>query len=246
MNKFLTGILAMLCAACLLAAPVAALTWDEAKILESDASVLAALPDGPAIQSALNAWVSYRTIRYMHPDTAQPDWLDKTVYAFDNAQAVSMASQFSEEGWRISDAVGTYTVKAIVSFSEAEVTLLIHEFTYMRYMENGADDFFGIGNQHCLTLQKGTAVWQVTADAYFDTVTLQASPAFQGSGDVNLDGVVDTTDARPVLQQAVGKTDFSLAALTVADVNQDGRVDTTDARLILQKAIGKIVVFPTV
>lgn len=58
-------------------------------------------------------------------------------------------------------------------------------------------------------------------------------------GDVNGDNTVDSTDARLVLQYAVGKID-TLTVMDAADVNSDNKVDSTDARLILQYAVGKI------
>ena len=64
-------------------------------------------------------------------------------------------------------------------------------------------------------------------------------------GDVNVDGTVDTTDARLVLQHAVGKSVLKEEEQMMADVNGDGWVNTTDARLILQYAVGKIEAFPT-
>lgn len=63
-------------------------------------------------------------------------------------------------------------------------------------------------------------------------------------GDVNGDGVVNTTDARLILQHAVGKLTLGEASQKPADVNGDGRIDTTDARLVLQKSVGKIEEFP--
>ena len=59
------------------------------------------------------------------------------------------------------------------------------------------------------------------------------------TGDVNSDGKIDSTDARLVLQYAVGKIG-TLGAETAADVNRDKKIDSTDARLILQYAVGKI------
>lgn len=59
-------------------------------------------------------------------------------------------------------------------------------------------------------------------------------------GDINRDGLVNTTDARLALQFAVGKLAFSDEERYLADVNGDNAVDTTDARLILQHAVGKI------
>lgn len=56
-------------------------------------------------------------------------------------------------------------------------------------------------------------------------------------GDVDGDGDVDSTDARTVLQAAVGKVDLTDEQAAAADVDRDGDVDSTDARLILQDAV---------
>ena len=63
-------------------------------------------------------------------------------------------------------------------------------------------------------------------------------------GDVDGNGVVDSSDARLVLQYAVGKVDAAAVNLAVADVDGSGTVDSTDARWILQRAVGKIAGFP--
>ena len=63
-------------------------------------------------------------------------------------------------------------------------------------------------------------------------------------GDVDGNEKTDTTDARMVLQKAVGKIELTGDALLTADVNNDQSVDTTDARLILQRAVNKIDTFP--
>ena len=79
------------------------------------------------------------------------------------------------------------------------------------------------------------------------TVVVEKS-AFSGAvglpGDVNGSGTVDSTDARLVLQFAVGKIKADAINIAVADVNGSGKVDSTDARLILQYAVGKITTFP--
>lgn len=59
-------------------------------------------------------------------------------------------------------------------------------------------------------------------------------------GDVDGNGAVNTTDARLVLQAAVGKGELTDRAAEAADVDGDGAVNTTDARLILQYAVGKL------
>ena len=53
-------------------------------------------------------------------------------------------------------------------------------------------------------------------------------------GDVNGNGIVDTTDARLVLQYATGAS-VSINT-SVADFNADGCVNSTDANLIMQNA----------
>lgn len=58
-------------------------------------------------------------------------------------------------------------------------------------------------------------------------------------GDVNADGLCNSTDARIILQHAVGKNLLSEEIVPFADVNDDGEVDSTDARLCLQYAVGK-------
>lgn len=61
------------------------------------------------------------------------------------------------------------------------------------------------------------------------------------TGDVNGDGVCNSTDARVILQHTVGKAVLAEDAAPFADVNGDGEVDSTDARLCLQYAVGKDV-----
>ena len=64
------------------------------------------------------------------------------------------------------------------------------------------------------------------------------------AGDVDGNDKTDSTDARLVLQYAVGKIDDTALNTAVADVDGNGKVDSTDARMILQKAVGKIEIFP--
>lgn len=63
-------------------------------------------------------------------------------------------------------------------------------------------------------------------------------------GDADRNNKINTTDARLVLQKAVGKLELEEYAAIAADVNADGVVNTTDARLILQYAVSKIDTFP--
>ncbi len=63
-------------------------------------------------------------------------------------------------------------------------------------------------------------------------------------GDVDDSGVIDSSDARIVLQISVGKYDAWGSELEAADVDGNGSVDSSDARWILQYAVGKVDEFP--
>ncbi len=58
------------------------------------------------------------------------------------------------------------------------------------------------------------------------------------SGDINGDGNVTAVDARLVLQNTAGISEFTVEQVAVADVNKDGAVTAVDARWILQAVAG--------
>ena len=72
-------------------------------------------------------------------------------------------------------------------------------------------------------------------------ITVNAVPLSDlcSTGDLDGDGAVSSSDARIVLQAAVGKAELTEAQREFADVNDDGRVDSSDSRVILQVAVGK-------
>ncbi len=71
-----------------------------------------------------------------------------------------------------------------------------------------------------------------------DEIVFEPIPYAHTTGDLNADGIINTTDARLALQASVGKLTLSEEQAAAADVNQDQSADTTDARLILQYAVG--------
>lgn len=82
------------------------------------------------------------------------------------------------------------------------------------------------------------------ANVFLDSETKLADctdviPYSHTIGDLNADNRIDTTDARLLLQAAVGKRSLSEEAAAVSDVDGDGVTNTTDARLVLQYAVGK-------
>lgn len=76
--------------------------------------------------------------------------------------------------------------------------------------------------------------WLTNRIAYLDS-------AFAGTvfeiGDVNMDGVVDTSDAVLILRHSLGYEDEDFNIL-YADLNGDGSVDSSDAVLALRRALG--------
>lgn len=66
------------------------------------------------------------------------------------------------------------------------------------------------------------------------------NPAKFGSGDVNSDGVIDTSDALFALRISLGHDDVTDEQYLSADVNGDGIVTSSDALSILQTAVTQI------
>ncbi len=63
-------------------------------------------------------------------------------------------------------------------------------------------------------------------------------------GDADQNGVVSAADALAVLQNVVGKIEFTSEQFTAADVDGNQVISAADALLILQKVVGKIEKFP--
>jgi len=52
-------------------------------------------------------------------------------------------------------------------------------------------------------------------------------------GDINGDGILDTSDARLALKNIVGLTDFTAEQTQIADMNEDGKLNSADVRRML-------------
>ena len=86
-------------------------------------------------------------------------------------------------------------------------------------------------------------VWCTVCEEYVEGGEVIPKLSAALLGNVNGDKQINSTDARLVLQLAVGKIQPSDIDVTVADVDGNGKVNSTDARLILQYAVGKITEF---
>lgn len=94
-------------------------------------------------------------------------------------------------------------------------------------------------NRHIVAFFSAAAllVGCVPAAAQSEASAETAPPIY--IGDVNRDSVVDTTDARILLQAVVGKIDRTDDLDFFGDLDGDQAITTTDARLALQTAVGK-------
>ncbi len=70
-----------------------------------------------------------------------------------------------------------------------------------------------------------------------DLIENAKSPSYH-SGDANLDGKVDASDARIILRASVGLDILSLEESPYADSDCDGRITATDARFALRLSVG--------
>jgi hypothetical protein len=72
---------------------------------------------------------------------------------------------------------------------------------------------------------------------YVDNVIYSGASAVT-PGDVNADGMVDSSDALIILRSAMGLTQLNAQQAASADVNGDGSVDSADALMILRSSMG--------
>jgi hypothetical protein len=96
--------------------------------------------------------------------------------------------------------------------------------------------------------------WTGTADdsstASTNSLTMPASDHSAGVtylrllGDVNVDGLADSTDALIILSADVGVNTSGFCPMNYGDANADGWVDSTDALIILSYDVGMTVPFP--
>jgi len=160
---------------------------------------------------------------------------------FDKSGALEAATA---NGWKT---VGTF---APATWYRLGLMVNMDDGTVAAYLMDDNYNTVAASGELPLDMQTVTGVFMY-ADAGFEDNTktdvqvdylavIDTEVAYGAAGDVNGDGRVDSTDARLVLQYAVGKIDAAKLAVGAADVDGNNKVDSTDARLILQYAVGKI------
>lgn len=96
-----------------------------------------------------------------------------------------------------------------------------------------------VGKGYEVVFDKDTISTDSTLEIKFKDETVKKY-AFIVNGDVNCDGVVNSTDALNILLHVVQKTPLVDKALVAADLNSDTSVDSTDALLALQISVNEI------
>ncbi len=129
----------------------------------------------------------------------------------------------------VGDSLDTSGLRLKVRFSDGEGKFVNEGFTVEGFDPNR------VGEQ-VLTVRYEEHAATFTVTVVGERLTV--------AGNVDGNGTIDSTDARLVLQLAVGKIDADAIDQAAADVDGNGKVDSTDARLILQFAVGKIQKFP--
>ena len=144
-------------------------------------------------------------------------------------------------GVRVSPLAATYRRGKDMTFTATVYGQYDYPQTVTWEVEGNTSADTSISEDGVLTVgaDETAAVLAVTATSTYDISKFNTAIVVM-AGDVNGDGKVDTTDARLVLQNIVGKAEFNDGQQMAADVSGDDTINTVDARLILQYIVGKI------
>ncbi len=124
----------------------------------------------------------------------------------------------------------SYEYYSIVSSaSNTLVSLVVNEDGSASFLLG--TNALGILNNSAST---GTPVSWSTYSSTNESQKWYLEPLAYRKGDVNMDGSIDSEDARLVNQYAVDAVTFSAPQQFLADVNNDGVIDSKDSRLINQ------------
>lgn len=131
--------------------------------------------------------------------------------------------------------MGTYSKKALQDLIVRQEALSTDGYT-----EASVEAFVQLLTEARQILETSTnaadiQAWEVKVASAADDLLV---PEGAATGDVNNDGLVNSTDARMVLQYTVDLLPLTEAQKAQADVVADGRINSSDARWILQKSVG--------
>lgn len=133
--------------------------------------------------------------------------------------------------------MGTYSKKALQDLIQEQEAVSSTGYTQESY-----EAFLALLDEARQILETSTDVAQIQAweAKVASAATDLLVPVGEATGDVNNDGLVNSSDARLVLQYTVELTTLTSAQQALADVVKDGRINSSDARWILQKSVGLV------
>ena len=152
-----------------------------------------------------------------------PDFRDE-VYRCYTKTFAPLAKELLAENGAVNDYAARLTDSAAMNFVL---------WSYIRVGEPSNAGHFWQGATYASVLADMRS-WLTKRIAYLDSAF--AGTAFE-IGDVNMDGMVDTSDAVLILRHSLGYEDEDFNIL-YADLNGDGSVDSSDAVLALRRALG--------
>lgn len=155
------------------------------------------------------------------------DWDDCGEFGFNSVYDTVEVIFTDAQKAKLADKIGVFfwwtmeesAHKDELSFKNGKITLL-YEST-------------GQTQQPQVTEKPVTTVTTVTTPAPETTVT--TAPAADISGDVDGDGIVNTSDLVKLMQALIGQTEFDAEQKNRADMNADGRVSIVDLILLKNK-----------
>ncbi len=173
-------------------------------------------------------------------------------YAAENSFSVTEELREVENGYRVFNAdnepisvVYDASATAYAYAADAHLLLVTAKDGTKSLLDLNGDTVSTFTKAQKAVYLSGTcyAVEQLTDNGAVDSVALaQAQDVPQPNdtvlvGDVNMDGVVDSTDARHILNYTVDLRTFTARQMLAADVTADGEIDTRDIRAVILERI---------
>lgn len=169
---------------------------------------------------------------------------DVTIYGYAGSYAESYAKQkgIKFEYITLNVSADTYAVNVLDTLQlEASYNILLNDDENIIWScdDNGVASVSQTGE--VTALKAGEAVVTATSEnGLYATCVIKVEDSGNTRGDLNGDGIANSTDALIILQHTVGKITIDEKLIPFADVNDDNFVNSTDALKILQFTVGKI------
>ncbi len=186
-------------------------------------------PDDTYIGKSIHVIVS-GTGSYEGTLTSQAFTLLKTANDYATTQTPSLVSK-TDTTLVITERTGyEISVDGVNWQSSGTFTGLTPNTLYRVYYRHGAFPTQQAG-------QPGAGILRVITDVDPNAPVIPEPPVEVLIGDVDFDGIVNTTDAKLILRHIMGSITLEGDALTAADFNDDGVINTSDVRSLLSSLV---------